>query len=152
MPDTTFDHKQALNETGFWGRSAAGCLLMAETSGRFLLPKRAAGTLQAGTWGTWGGAVDKNETPEQTVRRELFEECGFKGQATLSSLYIFNHESGFKYHNFLAVIDDEFTAITNWETSVCDWFTFGHWPDPLHFGFKALLDDPDSQALIKAHL
>jgi len=152
MTDPTEQHRQALNETGFWGRRAAGCVLLAESSGRFLLPKRAPGTLQAGTWGTWGGAVDDDETPEDTVRRELSEEAGYQGQATLYRLYTFSHQSGFTYHNFLAVIDKEFTPVINWETEVTDWFKFGHWPEPLHFGFQAVLDDAKSHATILARL
>lgn len=139
------DHKKAMMETGFWGRAAAGALIVAETSGRFLIAHRAEGTLQPNTWGTWGGAIDAGETPKQTVIRELQEEAEFVSVTKeILPLYVFEHESGFKYTNYLVVIAEEFEPVLNWEMQQFGWFEYGQWPDPLHFGLERLLKDEKS--------
>jgi len=138
------EHKIALQETGFWGRAAAGAIVVARKTGRVLIAHRAEGTLQAGTWGTWGGAVDGDETPEQTVRRELSEEAGYSGECEATALYVFEHASGFRYSNFLITVEHEFEPTLNWETQAFGWFAYGDWPDPLHFGLKTLFNDDAS--------
>ena len=91
------DHKKAMMETGFWGRAAAGALVVSEVTGRFLIARRAEGTLQPGTWGTWGGAIDAGETALDAVVRELQEEAEFASEAKdIIPLYVFEHESGFR--------------------------------------------------------
>ncbi|NQW00789.1 MAG: NUDIX domain-containing protein [Rhodospirillales bacterium] len=123
---------------------------MAETTGRFLIAHRAEGTLQPHTWGTWGGAIDRGETPEQTVLRELKEEAEFTGETKeILPLYVFEHHSGFRYNNYLVVVAEEFEPILNWEMKHFGWFDFGGWPDPLHFGLERLLNDERSLHIMK---
>lgn len=146
------DHKQAMIETGFWGRAAAGALIVAESSGRFLIAHRAEGTLQPGTWGTWGGAIDAGETPEQAVVRELKEEADLLCVPDqMIPLYIFEHASGFQYRNFLTVVADEFEPVLNWEMQQFGWFDYGDWPDPLHFGLEQLIKDEPSQKVLQKY-
>ena len=136
-------HYKTLQDTGFWGKQGAGCIILARDTGRILLPLRSRRVQQPSTWGTWGGAVDEDESPIDTVRRELQEEVGFDGNPTLIPLLVF--QSGeFKYYNFLAIVDHEFRARLNWETAKAGWFAFGEWPKPLHFGLKHLLSDQQS--------
>jgi hypothetical protein len=45
----------------------------------------------------------------------------------------------FKYHNFVALVPNEFTPELNWENDRSDWVEYGHWPEPLHFGFEKLI-------------
>lgn len=137
------DHGEALDKTGFWGRQGAGCIFLARTTGRLLLPLRSAMVLQPGTWGVWGGAIDSGENPQEAVKREASEEVGFKGIIEkLIPLYVYHDlKTGFKYHNFLAIVDDEFNPHLNWETERYKWVEFGDWPSPLHFGLKALLQN-----------
>jgi 8-oxo-dGTP pyrophosphatase MutT (NUDIX family) len=142
------EHKQAMLETGFWGRAAAGALILARSTSRLLIAHRAEGTLQAGTWGTWGGAVDAGETAEQAVTRELHEEAGFDGRFDAHPLMVFEHDSGFTYSNFLVVVEQEFAPVLNWETQNFGWFDYGDWPTPLHFGLEQLLDHQDSRTII----
>ena len=147
---STEEHRRALRETGFWGRAAAGCLFVASETGRILIPHRSEQCQQPNTWGTWGGAVDGDETPIDAVRREVHEEAGYHAPVDLTPLFVFRHESGFAYHNFLAVVQYEFAPDLNWETQAFDWFAFGDWPEPAHFGLTALLEDPDSHTIIKS--
>lgn len=44
---------------------------------KFLVIKRSSG-LQSGKWAFPGGIVEKNETPEQALRREIKEETNLK--------------------------------------------------------------------------
>ena len=144
------DHKEAMMETGFWGRAAAGALVVSERTGRFLIAHRAKGTLQPGTWGTWGGAIDAGETALDAVVREIKEETAYASDPIdILPLYVFEHETGFRYSNFLVVVDQEFKPILNWEMQQYGWFDFGDWPGPLHFGLNQLLKDPSSLAVLR---
>ena len=142
-------HMQALSETGFWGRAAAGCLIQAHETGRILIPHRSEHCQQPNTWGTWGGAIDSGESPEDAVLRELAEEAGVAALKEIIPLYVFEHVSGFRYHNFLVMVAAEFEPNINWETQAFDWFEFGNWPEPAHFGLTALLSHAESAAILK---
>jgi 8-oxo-dGTP pyrophosphatase MutT (NUDIX family) len=146
------EHKQAMMETGFWGRAAAGALVLARSSSRFLIAHRADGTLQAGTWGTWGGAVDAGETPLATVSRELQEEAGFNDDFDAYPLMVFEHDTGFTYSNYLVVIETEFEPVLNWETQNFGWFDYDDWPAPLHFGLEKLLNHEPSRQEIRLRI
>jgi 8-oxo-dGTP pyrophosphatase MutT (NUDIX family) len=143
------DHAAALRRTGFWGRAAAGCLILALDTGRVLIPHRSEHCQQPNTWGTWGGAIDQGESPEAAVLRELSEEAGFEAPVDTIPLFVFRHESGFRYHNFLITTAGEFEPRINWETQAFAWFDFGDWPQPAHFGLTAFLEDPRSNAVIE---
>ena len=143
------DHKEAMMETGFWGRAAAGALVVSEQTGRFLIAHRAKGTLQPGTWGTWGGAIDAGETALDAVIRELNEETAYAiDPIDILPLYVFEHATGFRYSNFLVVVAQEFEPVLNWEMQEYGWFDFGDWPEPLHFGLDQLLRDSNSLAIL----
>jgi ADP-ribose pyrophosphatase YjhB (NUDIX family) len=103
---------------------------------------------QPGTWGTWGGAIDEQEDPADAVKREVQEEAGYSGPLRLIPLRVFRHPSGFRYHNFLALVPQEFEPQLNWETQGSRWFEPGHWPQPLHPGMVSLLQDARSQRVI----
>jgi len=51
-----------------------------EKDGCLLLEKRASPLLEAGKWSLPGGFVDRDETLEQAILRELLEETGWKGK------------------------------------------------------------------------
>ncbi|MEC9152947.1 MAG: NUDIX hydrolase [Pseudomonadota bacterium] len=142
-------HMKALRETGFWGRAAAGCLILARETGRILIPHRSEHCQQPNTWGTWGGAIDSGESPEQAVLRELAEEAGLAAPEEIIPLFVFEHTSGFRYYNFLVTVAAEFEPNINWETQGFEWFVFGDWPEPAHFGLIALLSDTASHTILQ---
>jgi 8-oxo-dGTP pyrophosphatase MutT (NUDIX family) len=134
-------HQKSLDETGFWGNRGAGCLVLAESTGRVLFAKRSAEVLEPHTWGTWGGAVDPKESPREAALREFFEETGYEGPApALIRLFTYKHESGFRYYNYLAVVKEEFIPVLDKETEDFRWVEIGDWPSPLHPGAAVLLE------------
>lgn len=145
------DHRETLERTGFWGAAGAGCVILAQSTGRILLAHRSRHVEQPGTWGGWGGAIDRGEDPAEAVEREVREEAGYHGEARIVPLYVFAKGS-FRYFNFLVVVADEFQPELNWENQGFAWCDFGDWPQPLHFGLVALFNDPKSLATIRAHV
>ena len=145
-------HAEASRQTGFWGAAGAGCVVMAESTGRFLIAHRSAQVKEPNTWGTWGGAIDPDEDPLEAAMREIREEAGYIGTISgVKPLYVF-HKDTFRYSNFLVIVEDEFKPSLNWENQGYEWCEFGHWPSPLHFGFKSLLSDSKSVATMKKTL
>lgn len=144
------EHQKELDKTGFWGKKGAGCLLFSKSTKRFLIGKRSPYVEQPDTWGTWGGAIDSNLSPKDAVKKEVYEETGYKGNLDLIDIYVFKDpNSEFRYYNFIGVIDKEFEPTLNWESSDYAWVEYGKWPSPLHFGLKAILNDPKSVQTIK---
>ena len=141
-------HSRALADTGYWGSQGAGSIFLSRQTQRFLIAHRSNAVEQPGTWGTWGGAIDSGENPEQAARREAIEEAGHDGHLTMVPLFVFRDKK-FQYSNFLAVVDEEFTPALNWETQGYEWCSYGHWPQPMHFGLKAVLSDPASMRTIQ---
>jgi len=132
------DHAVALRNTGFWGSQGAGSIVLSKNTGRILLAHRSANVQEPNTWGVWGGAIDSSEDPNEAAKRELEEEAGYHGGITMTPLSVF-HKGDFKYHNFLAVVEEEFTPRLNWETQGYVWTTLDALPSPLHFGLKWVL-------------
>jgi len=141
-PTSDDEHQETLGKTGFWGKQGAGSLVVAKKTGRYLLPLRSQHVEQPGTWGVWGGAIDSGEVPVEAARRELTEEAGYRGPIEMVPLVVF--ESGtFRYHNFLAVVEDEFEPTLNWETEKAQWFALDDFPQPLHYGLQYLLENSE---------
>lgn len=141
-------HRDALRKTGFWGSQGAGCLFMARSTGRFLVAHRSAHVQEPNTWGTWGGAIDRDEDPVEAVKREAHEETGFTGQITIEPLFVFKKDK-FRYSNFLCIVDEEFTPRLDWENQGFEWCEYGEWPKPLHFGLVSLLNDSASASTMQ---
>lgn len=124
---------------------------MAKSTKRFLLGHRSdiEDISHPDTWSMFGGKTEEGESPQETVRREVAEEAGYRLRDKLIPLYVF-HSPGFAYHNFITTIDDEFRPKLDNEHQGFQWCKFGDWPHPLHFGMHALLDDVASVATIRA--
>lgn len=147
--DKDAQHYEARRKTGFFGAQAAGCILMAKTTGRIMIVLRSAQVDQPHTWGNCGGAFDaKEERPIEAARREAHEETGYNGPVQMVPLYVFT-KGTFRYSNFLAIVEDEFTPHLGWEADRAVWVEFGKWPKPLHFGLEALFGDAQSVKTIQ---
>ncbi|SFF33766.1 NUDIX domain-containing protein [Paracidovorax wautersii] len=149
--DTDDGHGAALVETGFWGRAGAGSVVVARSTGRVLLPLRSEAVLEPGTWGTWGGAIDPGEQPAAAAQRELVEEAGLDPSVPVDMVPLMVFQSGdFRYHNFAAVVDEEFQPTLNWESDASLWCDLDGLPFPLHPGLQALMKDAKSVEAIRA--
>ena len=140
-------HRKALAETGFWGAQGAGTMIFSRKTKRFLVPLRAAVVREPLTWGVWSGAIDGDEDPKAAVIRETFEESGYTGEAEVFKIYEFRSGT-FVFHNFISIVDDEFEPTLNWENERAEWFLLQDFPEPMHFGLKAVLADPEARKII----
>lgn len=108
------EHRKTFENTGFWGQAGAGCIFIAQDTGRILLAHRSKDVEQPHEWATWGGAIDDGEDAEQAVQREVKEETCYDGPKEIIPLYIFKKHD-FNYSNFLIVVPEEFTPILDEE-------------------------------------
>ena len=143
------DHVETLKQTGFWGATGAGCIIFSRNTGRFLIQYRSRYVEQPNTYGTWGGAIDRGDSPEATVMKEVKEESGYTGKVKLYPIYVFQ-KGDFKYYNFITEVEDEFEPKLNWEAEGFEWVVYGEWPEPLHFGIQAILNDGKSVSVMKS--
>lgn len=122
-----------------WGRAGAGLLVIARSTGRFLLTLRSAHVYEPLTWGLPGGKIDPDENARVAAVRELMEETGYSDDVAVSRrpLYVYE-EPGFRFVNHAGIVDDEFDPELNWENDDFGWFTFSDLPDPLHPGVDVL--------------
>jgi 8-oxo-dGTP pyrophosphatase MutT (NUDIX family)/GNAT superfamily N-acetyltransferase len=135
---------------GFWGNAGAGVLPISSSTGRILIGLRSRHVNEPGTWGLFGGAIDSGEQPEHAARREMQEELGCCTNLKLHKAFVFTSPGGgFRFSNFVGVVDAEFVPKLDWETETTKWVTFDELKrhPKMHFGLKALLDN--SGALIK---
>ena len=146
--DQDAEHYEARRKTGFFGEQASGCILMAKSTGRIMLVLRSAKVDQPHTWGNVGGAHSSSERPVDAARREAHEETGYTGDIKMVPLYVFKKDT-FRYSNFLGIVEDEFEPHLGWEADRAVWVDVGRWPNPLHFGVKALVNDQASMRIIK---
>ena len=144
-------HREALEETGFWGTRGAGCLILCSSTKRFLLGLRSKDVEEPLTWGGFGGAIDSKENPKAAALREVQEETGLATKAKLHPLYVFCSGS-FVYSNFLAIVEKEYLPKLDWETSRTKWCNWGEFPGPHHFGLTAIMQDKASVTTIKRFL
>jgi|HigsolmetaAR203D_1030402.scaffolds.fasta_scaffold00443_16 ADP-ribose pyrophosphatase len=121
-------------------RRAAGCLIMARRTGRFLFCLRSRSTTQASTWSVWGGKREGSETPIETALREVREETGLRTDALPSHIHRLSSRN-FTYDTFLLVVDDEFCPASTRESDGYAWLPIEHVPSPTHWGLEKLLED-----------
>lgn len=148
---TIFEHFVDSGGQGLWGSEAGGILIIAKSTKRFLIAFRSPYVHMGRTYGIVGGKLDDHETDiKDAVIREFDEETGYSGYIELFPAYVFK-TTGFKYHNFIGIIDEEFEPETNWETEYFKWVSFDELLEiePKHFGLTKLLNDKKSLAIIK---
>ena len=156
--NTTFDGKNTdirFNEGGetnepihFWGTEGGGVLVYCSTTDRYLILYRSENVLEPNTWGIISGKLDDDETNIQdAVFREAEEETGHK-LGNLIPSFIFE-KPNFKFHNFVSIVNEEFTPELNWENSHYKWVKLNEMPDNLHFGLKLLLQKENIQKLVE---
>lgn len=116
------------------GSQSAGCIIVAEDTGRWCLQQRSDTVSDPGVWSTWGGGVEPGESLEQAVRRELEEEGGYTGALTLEPLH-----SNSQYVTFIGRVPHEFEPRINQESKSWCWADQDQLPEPLHPGLEQAL-------------
>lgn len=92
------------------------------------------------TWSVWGGRAEYDERPEETARREVFEETGHRLSGDLEHLQS-QDTFGFVYDTFLAIVDDEFIPELTPEADGFAWVPLENVPLPRHAGLEDLLSN-----------
>jgi 8-oxo-dGTP pyrophosphatase MutT (NUDIX family) len=89
-----------------------------------------------GSWGLPGGRVEAGETLMTTITRECEEELGAMPEyVRMLPLEKFTTvDSGFEYHTFFCIVDQEFQPWLNHEHIGYAWINSGTWPKPMHPG------------------
>jgi 8-oxo-dGTP pyrophosphatase MutT (NUDIX family) len=118
--------------------AAAGGIFYAEDTKRILVARRSGLVEDPYTWSTWGGKLDKEETPEMTVKREIIEETGYTGAYKLQHVHTYK-DSKVTYDTFYLIVPKEFKPKLNWENLDYRWTRLEEIPEPLHPGLRASL-------------
>lgn len=144
-------HKRALDETGYWGRRGAGCVVQCASTGRLLMPLRSENVQEPNTWGTWGGAIDDGESPKSAALRELREESLYSGEIlSMEKLYVYV-DGAFTYTTFLVKVPVEFSSrFADGETQKAKWIALDNMPKNLHNGMRAILGDSKAYKMLHA--
>mgnify|MGYP000450397913 CR=1 FL=1 len=142
----------------FWGTIGAGILPIAKDTGRILVPLRSDYVNEPNTYGVWGGMLDDMETndPIKAAKIEFKEESGYTNSIEVIPAFVFkkvddNGNDIFRYHNYIGIIECEFTPVLDWESKGYEWLTFNELMDlePKHFGLKSLIEN--SKELIRKY-
>ena len=88
------------------------------------------------SWGLPGGRVETGENLMQAITRECEEELGSMLEyLRMIPLEKFTtSDSGFEYHTFFCIVNEEFRPTLNHEHSGYAWIDSGIWPKPMHPG------------------
>jgi 8-oxo-dGTP pyrophosphatase MutT (NUDIX family) len=132
-------------------KRGAGCMIMSKRNGKFLMCKRSRATPYPSTWASFGGKAELNETPEQTARREAFEETGFRIEGEIEHLYHFETPT-FSFDTFIADFEEEFTPRLNDEAEDASWMALEELPDNVHDGLREILEDKSSVLRLIKHV
>ena len=129
----------------YYGNRAAGVLPICTKTKKILLGYRSVECNEPHTWGLFGGKAEGEEPIEEIAMREFYEETGCNVDVELLPALVFRDKShGFEYHNFVGLVDEEFTPRLNWENEKAKWFTYQEALDlkyDLHFGLSKWLQN-----------
>lgn len=125
---------------------AAGVLLRAKDSGRYMVAYRSDKCDNPHTWGPIGGSAQDNEGSIEAAIREVKEEAGISLEDhQLEPLSVFKKKN-FHYHTFLGHVDKESDIDNNLklndENDKVTWFHHHTPPTPLHPGFEETINIP----------
>lgn len=132
---------------------AAGCLIYACDTEKFLIGFRSSDVTDGACWCGFGGKIDPEDAgPSEAAIREISEEVGYNGPIDTVPLLTYNSEE-LRFFNFLGRVPNQFTPVLNWESDGYVWVTLEDLLDqskfqPRHYGLSALLDDVYSLEVI----
>lgn len=136
---------------------AAGVYPICLNTKKILLCKRGPDLeTEPNKWANLGGKSNPNETPYENAVREFFEESGRFIPIKLLSSYVGEKKNGFKYYNFLGLVEYEFIPVTkkltvDFEVEISDykWLSldeFMNFPkNQLHWGVVEFRENAKEQ-------
>ncbi len=123
----------------------SGALFYTLDTHRFLFLHRTKGK-QSNLWGLVGGTNEGEETPWESLKREISEEIGdVKIKKTIPLETFVSNDDKFQFHTYLCLVDNEFIPILNDEHDGYAWVSFTKWPKPLHHGLRNTLQNKTNQ-------
>ena len=131
----------------------SGALMYARNTNRFLFLHRAQGK-HDNMWGLVGGTNEGVETPWEGLQREIVEEIGELPdiKKTIPLETFVSNDTQFKFHTYLAIVDNEFIPSLNKEHDGYAWVSFGKWPKSLHHGLRNTLQSKNNQSKLNTVL
>ena len=123
----------------------SGALFYTLDTHRFLFLHRTKGK-QSNLWGLVGGTNEGEETPWESLKREISEEIGdVKIKKTIPLETFVSNDDKFQFHTYLCLVNEEFIPKLNDEHDGYAWVSFTKWPKPLHHGLKNTLTNKTNQ-------
>lgn len=120
---------------------AVGVIIYSIETNQWLFVQR-ADPKTAGLWGIPGGKIKNNETFNEAITRECFEELGIIIDLSITIPIQKYVNNSFSYHTFLVIIEKPFLPKLNNEHLGFAWMNYGYYPKPLHPGvFETITSD-----------
>jgi 8-oxo-dGTP pyrophosphatase MutT (NUDIX family) len=127
----------------------SGALFYTLDTHRFLFLHRTKGK-QNNLWGLVGGTNEGQETPWESLKREISEEIGdIKIKKTIPLETFVSNDDKFQFHTYLCLVDNEFIPKLNDEHDGYAWVSFTKWPKPLHHGLRNTLQNKTNQVKLE---
>lgn len=127
----------------------SGALFYTLDTHRFLFLHRTKGK-QSNLWGLVGGTNEGEETPWESLKREISEEIGdIKIKKTIPLETFVSNDDKFQFHTYLCLVDNEFIPKLNDEHDGYAWVSFTKWPKPLHHGLRNTLQNKTNQVKLE---
>lgn len=115
------------------------------SDGRVLMIQRGKGSYE-GYWALPGGMIDRNEEPEDSVLRELYEEAGVKGNSPqLVTAYLIKASVGLPHSSIDIVykvnVSEQLPRFKkNTEVKKVSYFPLSQLPKEIAFGHRRIIN------------
>lgn len=128
---------------------ACGGLIISKNTQRGLFLLR-AGHSYPNTWGLVGGKVDKDESIQEALLREVAEEVGFSPNfLKIFPVELFtSSDQNFEFSTYVCVVKNEFLPVLNNEHHGFCWAPIDKAPKPVHPGLFKSFNSEDFQEKI----
>lgn len=125
---------------------AAGCMIHAKDTNRWLFLLRSSDVDHPLTWGLPGGQIELDEDFLTGALRETAEEIGHDLTGKPHSL-IYSIRSDWPlsvFKTYAICVENQFEPILNWESQDQRWCELSELPTPLHWGIEAMLNSDEA--------
>lgn len=131
-------------------RRAAGCLIQARDTKKYLFVLRSEYVDTPHTWGIPGGKGSSSEDYWTMAARETKEEIGFDVSECphqLINVYKSDWPTSI-YKTYAVLVEKQFKPILDWESAGYQWCTLDEMPSPTHWGIDSLISNDKSGEIL----